>query len=785
MRKTWDIPGGVHPPENKSQSLQQPLGEVGLPAELVLPLNQHIGAAAEPVVAVGDHVLAGQQIAAAIGLVSAPVHASTSGHIVAIEERPIPHPSGMQDLCIVLRPDGKDRWIELEPCENYTQLSHAALLEKIRAAGIAGMGGAGFPTAVKLNPRANYDIDTLIINGTECEPYITADDILMQTSPAEVIAGTRLLAYLLNQPKQVLIGIEDNKPDAIAALERAVAELNDDDCRIEICTFPTKYPSGGEKQLIQILTGREVPSGELPAAVGVISQNVGTAVAAWRAVRYGEPLLSRITTVVGTALATQRNVRVRLGTPIEHVLTQHGFDPQRCPRLVMGGPMMGFTLPSAQVPVIKTTNCILAPSREELPPPPPAQACIRCGLCAEACPASLLPQQLYWYARAEDYERLTAHSLTDCIECGACAYVCPSNIPLVQYYRAAKGTIRQMEIEKEKSDRSRQRFEFRKERVARAEAEKEAKREARKKAAAVAKKKLAAAQAGAQQDSRPSGKQQSGAQPHEGLAGDRQTGAQPDMVAAAMARVQEKQLAPQQQREKLQRAIASAESRLQKAQQRHVEASAEHQGKMQARVREAEVRLADARQKLAALDTATPAPAENADPVAAAIARAQAKMALSPTEKLQGNLTSLQKRLATAREKLAAAEAEGSDTAAALATGVAKLEEKIATVQTELNAAPAQVPGPAAATKTAATDAAAVAIEKAKTRAAAQADMSAEEKLQKQLDSLQHRLQKARLRLEQAEADNDAHIDALRSGVEKLEAKLAQTRAQLEDTASP
>ncbi|MDO8310789.1 MAG: electron transport complex subunit RsxC, partial [Sideroxyarcus sp.] len=355
-------------------------------------------------------------------------------------------------------------------------------------------GGAGFPTAVKLAPKSTQVIDTLILNGAECEPYITADDMLMQVRAAELVSGTLLLSHILHHPKNLLIGIEDNKPKAIAAVRAAVAGAAVTDpeaANIQVVVFPTKYPSGGAKQLIQILTGREIPSGHHSADIGVICVNVGTAAAAWRAVRFGEPLVSRITTVVGDALGTQRNVDVLFGTPISYLLAQHGFNANNASRVVMGGPMMGFTLLDLAAPVIKTTNCILAPSKQELPEPMPAQACIRCGMCAEVCPASLLPQQLFWYAQAEDFERLESHNLFDCIECGACSYVCPSTIPLVQYYRAAKGSIRLHDIEKEKSDRSRQRFEFRQQRIAKEEAEKEAKRVARQKAAEEAKKKLA------------------------------------------------------------------------------------------------------------------------------------------------------------------------------------------------------------------------------------------------------------------------------------------------------
>ncbi len=758
MRKIWDIHGGVHPPENKRQSMQLPLGEISLPPQLVLPLSQHIGAPAKPVVNVGERVLTGQLIAEANGVVSAPVHASSSGTIVAIEERPVPHPSGMSGRCIVIETDGRDEWVTLEPCEDYRQLDRETLLTKIRNAGIAGMGGAGFPAAVKLNPRSDQPIDTLIINGTECEPYITADDMLMQTRADEVVAGTLLLAELLGRPEQTLIGIEDNKPDAIAAVTQATK-----DSPVEVVSFPTKYPSGGEKQLIQILTGREVPSGALPASIGVVCQNVGSTVAAYRAVRYGEPLISRLTTVVGEALETQRNIQVRLGTPIEHILQAHGFDDKAASRLVMGGPMMGFALQDPSVPVVKTTNCILAPSKVELPPPPPAQACIRCGMCAEACPASLLPQQLYWYAQAEDFEKLQAHNLADCIECGACSYVCPSNIPLVQYYRASKGSIRQLAIEKQKSDRSRQRFEFRQQRIAKAEAEKEAKREARKQAAAEAKKKLEAQKAAG------------AAEPKDDKA---------DVVSAALARVQAKQASPEEQKAKLERSLNSANSRLEKARERVANADPEQREKLEARVKDAEQRATEAQKKLdeflAAGEVSNTkeaiSAAGNADPVAAAIERAKAKMALPPDEKLKANMESLSKRLQKAEEKLAAAQAEGSDTVAALQTGVDKLKGKIADVERELaELAPTQTkPEPAGEV-----DAAAAAIEKAKAKAAAQTTLSPEEKLRAQRDSLQTRLEKARAKLAKAETEGDDNVDAFRTAVDKLESKLADTESQL------
>jgi electron transport complex protein RnfC len=471
-RKIWPTPGGVHPPENKQQSLQLPLQKLAQPPEVILPLNQHIGAKAEPIVKVGDTVKKGQLVAIAKGVISANVHASISGKVSAIEARPIAHPSGMDDTCIVIANDFEDRWYEIIPCANYRQLHAVEILNRVEAAGVVGMGGAGFPTSVKL--RAKKPISTLIINATECEPYITADDSLMRNDSENILEAIGLVDYLLDQPAEILVAIEDNKPEAIAIMQAAIEQC--DNKRIEMVVLPTKYPSGGEKQLIQMLTGKEVASGQLPAQLGIVCQNVATVLAAYYAVVKGEPLISRVTTLSGEALARPQNLYIPLGTPIDFVLAQQGLQEQRLSRLVMGGPMMGFTLRDVRVPVVKTTNCILALSYRESPPPQAAMPCIRCGLCAEACPASLLPQQLYWYARAQDHDKLNAHHLFDCIECGACSYACPSHIPLVQYYRAAKAEIRHADAEKQQSDRARERFEFHKQRI---EAEKQARAEAR------------------------------------------------------------------------------------------------------------------------------------------------------------------------------------------------------------------------------------------------------------------------------------------------------------------
>ena len=481
QEKFWDIPGGIHPAERKELSNRTPIQQAPLPKRLVLPLGQHIGAVAEPCVVVGQRVRKGEKIANANGFVSAPLHAPTSGTVSFIGPQPYPHASGMLAPAVVIDSDGLDEWIELTPHGDYRHMESTELLALIRESGISGLGGAGFPTAVKLTARPTQKIHTLIINGTECEPYITADDVLMRERAGELVSGIDILMQLI-QPEQVLIGIEDNKPEAIAAVRAACVGRD-----YQVRVFPTKYPSGGEKQLIQILTGVEVPSGGLPADIGILCQNVGTCVAIHDAVLLGKPLISRITTLTGEALARPGNVEALLGTPVGELLQFAGLDTSKLNRLIMGGPMMGFTLPSLDVPLIKTSNCLLASTAAELPPPPPAMPCIRCGECAEACPASLLPQQLHFFALGQEHEQLKAHNLFDCIECGACAYVCPSSIPLVQYYRVAKAEIRDLEQKQLKAEHSKQRFEQRQERLRRAEEQKEAERKARAEKAARAK----------------------------------------------------------------------------------------------------------------------------------------------------------------------------------------------------------------------------------------------------------------------------------------------------------
>lgn len=488
--------GGIHPSENKEQSTRTPIQSVALPNELVLSLRQS-GRSSKPCVAVGEHVLKGQMIATATDFRSSFLHAPSSGVVSAIEPRLFAHSSGLTELSIVITLDGKDEWMEKTP---FIQSGHAitnqalsdcaadALVEHIRQAGIIGLGGAGFPTSSKLSSSTTQPIDTLIINAAECEPYITADDMLMRERGEEVLQGTAILQHIVNA-KRVLIGIEDNKPEATAALNRALNQLKPSIKALEavqVAVIPTIYPSGSEKQLIKILTGEEVPSGGIPADIGVLCQNVGTAAAVYRAVYLGEPLISRITTLTGDAIAHSGNYDVLIGTPLEHLLAQAGYQPQPNARIIAGGPLMGFTLPSLAVSVSKTSNCFLAPTEDEIPLNDFAMECIRCGQCVEACPQELLPQQLYWFSKAEDYDKAEQHNIFDCIECGACSYVCPSHIPLVQYYRHTKGAMRLEAAAAAKAEQAKERYENRNARIERLAAEREAMRQARAEAKAKA-----------------------------------------------------------------------------------------------------------------------------------------------------------------------------------------------------------------------------------------------------------------------------------------------------------
>ena len=453
----WDFHGGIHPPARKQQTSQKPIGRLSLPERLYVPLRQHIGVPGSLLVAAGQQVLKGQPLTFADNAMAVPVHAPTSGTVIAIEPHIAPHPSALPELCVVIAPDGQEQWRERQPL-NLLEADRRTLLQRIQEAGIAGMGGAGFPTHLKTGAASG--VDYLIVNAVECEPYISADDVLMQEYATTIVKGIDILCELLS-PAAVLIGIEDDKPLAVAAMQAACSQREN----YLVKVVPAKYPSGGEKQLIQLLTSKEVPAGRRPLDIGIVMQNVGTVFAIAQAVLEDIPLISRIVTVVGDALNQPQNVLALIGTPVGFLLDACGFVPEPSQRVIMGGPMMGFTLPSVSVPMVKTTNCILAPTQAELPAANNEMDCIRCGACAEVCPAVLLPQQLLWYSKAKDQDKLKEYNLADCIECGACAYVCPSEIPLVHYYRVAKAEIREQTRDELKAEQAKARFEARNERL--------------------------------------------------------------------------------------------------------------------------------------------------------------------------------------------------------------------------------------------------------------------------------------------------------------------------------
>ncbi|MGN5041329.1 electron transport complex subunit RsxC [Aeromonas sp. 3P] len=576
----WDFHGGIHPADNKLQSSQSPVVDAGLPPRLIIPLRQHAGPAGDLLVQVGDKVKKGQPLTRYAKGRVVPVHASTSGTITEIGNHTVAHPSGLGDLCVILTPDGEDEWGERNGKADYWNLERGELLERIQQAGVAGLGGAVFPTHSKLDGRGQLT-EILIVNGLECEPYITTDDRLMQQYADEIMDGIRVLKHLL-KPKLTLIGVEDNKPEAIEQLTR---HATDEDVLVK--TVPTKYPSGGAKQTIELLTGRQVPKGGRAVDIGIMVLNVATVFAIKRAIIDGEPLIERIVTLTGDSFKKPGNAWVRLGTPVRWLLQRFELQPEAEQRVIMGGPMMGFTLPHAMVPVVKATNCLLAPTQAELPAPGPEQPCIRCSACADACPATLLPQELYWYSRAKEYDKAEKLNLMDCIECGACAWVCPSEIPLVQYYKIAKDDIREARAEAEKAERAKQRFEAKQARFEREKAAREARH-----AEAAAQRRQTMTAAGGE-----------------------------DPVAAALARIKAKQDAP----------ITAIAATAEGLPDNSVVIAAR-----EARKREAEARRAAKLAESANSETAAAAqPAEAVDPasdpkkaaIAAALARAKAKKA--------------------------------------------------------------------------------------------------------------------------------------------------------------
>ena len=595
--KLWDFHGGIHPPEMKTQSNGTPLRQLPLAHRFVMPLKQHIGAEGELCVGVGDSVLRGQPLTRGRGRML-PVHAPTSGTVVAIAPHATAHPSALPELSVIIEADGEDRWIAREGWQDYRSQSVEALIERIHQFGVAGLGGAGFPTGAKLQ-GAGDKVDTLIINAAECEPYITADDRLMQDCAAQIMEGVRILAHIL-QPRQVLIGIEDNKPQAISMMRAVLAGSHD----IQLKVIPTKYPSGGAKQLTQILTGKQVPHGGRSSDIGVLMQNVGTAYAVKRAVIDGEPLTERVVTLTGEAVARPGNVWARLGTPVRHLLDYAGFQPSTEQLVIMGGPLMGFTLPWLDVPVVKITNCLLAPSASEMGEQQEEKGCIRCSACADACPADLLPQQLYWFSKGQQHDKAIAHNLSDCIECGACAWVCPSNIPLVQYFRQEKAEISAIADEERRTAEAKARFEARQARLE------------REKLARQARHKQAAAKPGEEDKqaieaalSRVKEKQAAAAEPVVV-----QAGAEPDNREVIAAREARKAEARARQAEKAQATAEGDDPR---------------KSAVEAAIARAKARKAEHAQKVAA--ATEPETSEPVDPrkaaVEAAIARAKARKA--------------------------------------------------------------------------------------------------------------------------------------------------------------
>ena len=449
--------GGLRLPILKDESTARVIQHVPVPSQLVLPLAQHAGEPAHPVVSIGERVLKGQLIADADGIISAPVHASSSGKVVAIEQWPVSRRLGENAPCIVIECDGLDRAVYLsEPIVPFEKLSPDAVFQKVLHGGIVGLGGAVFPTAQKLMEATTEPLEYLIINGVECESYISCDDMLMREHAMAVVIGAQILLHALRLHR-CFIAIESDKPEAIHALADALTEVQDD--RITVKQLPTIYPSGAEDQVVQLVTRKEVPTGGLPLDAGCLVQNVGTAAAVYNWICKGEPLITRVTTVTGDGVAAPMNVIARIGTTVADVINFIGGYTERARQLIIGGPMTGKSVSTDRVPLVKATNCILVLS--ETPPIGTERPCIRCGDCAQVCPVLLLPQQLFWYACADNEAKMRSYGLTDCIECGCCDLVCPSHIPLTADFRIAKLRMRELADEKARAERAKQRFESR------------------------------------------------------------------------------------------------------------------------------------------------------------------------------------------------------------------------------------------------------------------------------------------------------------------------------------